>query len=520
MAKRKGQLVLSGPGAPASPGDSAGSLFLVDLYIRVSTDRQAKEGDSLEEQEFELKKFCDYRGFRIRKIFIERGKSGGNTNRPEYQNLIKDIESGKIHAVVVKKLDRLSRSIMDFENLVTMLQSHNVEFISLRENFDTTTAMGKAMLRVALVFAQLEREQNSERTSDVMTYRASLGLHNGGITPFGYASVQKELVPYKREKEIIELIFEKFIETKSTTAVVRLLKDAEIAYRHNKPWIDTKIHQILQNPVYKGDVRWKGKLYPGIHPPIISEKRFEEVQTIFRRRSYLSERGKTNALLQKLVFCGYCSSPMTPSYALNRTKKKFYYYRCTSTHHGRQTRCQFKYVSMPVLDHAIITLVLLVAQDLHFKPIENRILKHNLAIEEEENVLKEKIRTLEDLERVIRTKKEAYLDSLIRGQFLSSERQRINDRLAELDIEEKQAKATLYKHQFELTQKSEEKLNLTAFKKKLIQFKTDNEIFQTEEVRAYMNMLFSEILYHPDKISLSFRELPWPIELPIPDKSP
>ncbi len=142
--------------------------------------------DSLEEQENELKKYCDYRNFRIHKLYIERGKSGGNTNRPEYQSLIKDIEAQKINAVVVKKLDRLSRSLLDFEALMVTLQTHEVDFISLREQFDTTTAMGKAMLRVALVFAQLEREQNSERVSDVMTYRASLGLHNGGYPPFGY----------------------------------------------------------------------------------------------------------------------------------------------------------------------------------------------------------------------------------------------------------------------------------------------------------------------------------------------
>lgn len=129
--------------------------FVVDLYIRVSTDRQVREGDSLEEQESELKKFCEFRGFHIHQIYIEKGKSGGNTNRPEYQKLIKDIEFRKVNAVVVKKLDRLSRSLLDFENLMTMMQSNEVEFISIKESFDTTTAMGKAMLRVALVFAQL-----------------------------------------------------------------------------------------------------------------------------------------------------------------------------------------------------------------------------------------------------------------------------------------------------------------------------------------------------------------------------
>ena len=124
--------------------------FVVDLYIRVSTDRQAKEGDSLEEQEAELRKFCEYRNFQIRNTYIERGKSGGSTNRPEYQKLITDIKTDKVQAVVVKKLDRLSRSLLDFEQFIILLQNHNVEFISLRESFDTTTAMGKAMLRMAL----------------------------------------------------------------------------------------------------------------------------------------------------------------------------------------------------------------------------------------------------------------------------------------------------------------------------------------------------------------------------------
>lgn len=213
------------PNATASPlpairGDSRlDAPFKVSLYLRVSTDRQAKEGDSLDEQESELRKFCDYRGFHIHKTFIESGKSGGNTNRPEYQKLLADIESKKINAVVVKKLDRLSRSLLDFEQLMTRLQANEVEFISLRENFDTTTAMGKAMLRVALVFAQLEREQTAERIKDVFAYRAEQGLYNGGVRPFGYDSISSELVPHKQERKVIEFIFKLFLELKSTTLV-------------------------------------------------------------------------------------------------------------------------------------------------------------------------------------------------------------------------------------------------------------------------------------------------------------
>ena len=188
--------------------------FKVSLYIRVSTDKQANEGDSLDEQERELKRFCEFKGYLIHRTHIEPGRSAKDTKRPEYQKLMADIEAEKINAVVVKKLDRLSRSLLDFEGFMTLAQRHKVEFVSLKENFDTTNAMGTAMLRVALVFAQLEREQTSERIRDVLAYRAEQGMNNGGLRPYGYASVSKELVPDTRESKTVQLIYEKFLEIK------------------------------------------------------------------------------------------------------------------------------------------------------------------------------------------------------------------------------------------------------------------------------------------------------------------
>jgi DNA invertase Pin-like site-specific DNA recombinase len=207
--------------------------FKVSQYIRVSTGRQAREGDSLEEQENELKKYCEYKNYLVHKVHIERGRSAKDTNRPEYQKLLQDIKDRKIKAVLVKKLDRLSRSLLDFEEFMKIAQENYVEFISLKENFDTTTAMGKAMLRVALVFAQLEREQTSERVSDIMIYRAEQGLYNGGGIPYGYDVINKELVPHKQEKKALELIFNKFLETKSTSAVTKELNLMGIRKRKN-----------------------------------------------------------------------------------------------------------------------------------------------------------------------------------------------------------------------------------------------------------------------------------------------
>ncbi len=179
--------------------------------------------------------------------------------------------------MVVKKLDRLSRSLLDFEQLITRLQANSVEFISLRENFDTTTAMGKAMLRMALVFAQLEREQTAERISDVMYYRATQGHRNGGVAPFGYVSANKELVISNAQKPIVEQIFKLFLETQSTASVANYLNDAKCMLPKGKSWKDTRIEWILKNPTYKGMVVWKSESYPGLHPPLIAPSVWDQV---------------------------------------------------------------------------------------------------------------------------------------------------------------------------------------------------------------------------------------------------
>jgi len=489
-------------------------MFKVDLYIRVSTERQAKEGDSLEEQESELKKFCEYRDFQINNIFIERGKSGGNTNRPEYQKLIKDIQAQKINAVVVKKLDRLSRSLLDFENLMKIMQEKEVEFISLKESFDTTTAMGKAMLRVALVFAQLEREQTSERLSDVMAFRAKQGMFNGGYKPFGYTNVNKELVPYKKEKEVVEIIFEKYIETKSTTATAKLLNLAGYRNRQGKPWDKRRMQEIIQNPRYIGQVLWNGETHDGIHEPIISKQQFEQAQEIFEANRRITDSPKTLGILQKILFCGACNSPLTPSHSLNRNKVKYFYYRCTTTHSAEKgkSKCSVKYVPFEKVEVRVKEILLSLSQEEHFRPVENRILKFNQAIEQDTQQLQKEIFLLENQLQTLKDKKERYLDSLISSKFLSKERNFINDKINDLELEEKQIKGQMLHKQFEINKKQEEKIDVAQFKKKLITFRVEHEEYDLEQMKKYLTGTIQSIHYTPEKLVFQFNLLPWSIE--------
>ena len=446
--------------------------FVVDLYIRVSTDRQAKEGDSLDEQEAELKKFCEFRGFQIHRILIERGLSAGSTNRPEYQKLISDIQSDKIDAIVVKKLDRLSRSLMDFEQLMSLLKAHNVGFISLRENFDTTTAMGKAMLRIALVFAQLEREQTSERLIDVLDYRASKGMYNGGICPFGYSNVDKELVPYPKERQLVELMFKLFVDTHSTTQIAKELNISGHRNRKGELWDKRMIQHILQNPIYIGKVRWKLKLYQGLHQPIISENQFQKVDHIFKNR-LLSTRKKTNALLQKSLFCSHCQSPMTPSHSLNRTKTKYYYYRCTNSQNSKKGVCPLKQINFKVVEHQVISILLALSESTHFLPVENKIYKHNDDIKLNCESIAQTMKDLDTQIQTIKSKKDQFLDSLISSQFASSERDKINKRIDELEQEEKQLKSQRYQAEFELINTQDHLINLAQIKTLPTSYKSD-----------------------------------------------
>jgi site-specific DNA recombinase len=486
----------------------------VNLYIRVSTDRQVREGDSLEEQENELKKYCDYRNFEIKNIYIEEGLSAGTTNRPEYQKLLKDIREKKVDAVIVKKIDRLSRSLLDFEAFMKLSQENDIEFIAIKENFDTTSALGKAMLRMALVFAQLEREQTSERITDVMTFRASKGQYNGGIPSYGYTCASKELIPYPKEKQVIEIMFEQFLKTKSTTQTAKILNDAGHRNRHGKKWDMRRLYQILRNPVYKGILRWKGVEYQGLHQPIISEKIFYEVQSIINIFAGFKTKSKTKALLQSMLFCGYCGRPMVPSHSLNRHKKKYYYYRCNSTHSAEKgkPKCKYKYIPYKTLEDAFFNLLLSLTDEFHFKPIELKINQHNETIKEAKSKLQTQIQTNQMHIAETKSKKDKYLDTLISSQFLSSERELINKKIKELDNEETFINNQLINLQFELSKKKEELINSTEIKQVLVSFKANHEEFSHSQLKEFIITHIKKVRFYPKKLGITFKVLPWELD--------
>jgi len=243
------------------------------IYTRVSTDNQAeKEFNSCEAQEEKIRNFVkSQNNWEVVKVYSDPGYTGANINRPALQELLEDLKQGIINNVLVYKIDRLTRSPKDFYQLIEYFENYNVSFISITERFDTSTPSGRLLRNIMLTFAQFERELASERTRDKMFERAKKGLWNGGLVPFGYRRENKKLVPDEKESKIVQLIFKTYLISGSIAKVYKTLKSKKFFNRSGKVFTKSNIFNILRNIVYTGKVKYSGKVYQGIHIPIISD---------------------------------------------------------------------------------------------------------------------------------------------------------------------------------------------------------------------------------------------------------
>lgn len=306
------------------------SELLCGCYVRVSTENQI-ENYSIDEQIERLKSYCFAKEININDFYVDAGYSGGNTNRPALEKMLNDIRNKTINAVVVYKLDRLSRSQKD---TLTLIEDNfkDIAFISVQENFDTSTPLGKAMIGILSVFAQLEKDQITERFTMGRIGRSKAGFFHGGpIPPFGYDYTNGELVINKGEAEQIKEIYEMFLDGYS---INRILNDMNIKYGG---WSGaSRITYTLRNPVYMGNVRFNGETYKGVHNPIISTEQFESVQKLLTSED--REDSKTSAqkspfrasyLLTGIIYCGECGARYSgvhgyyKCYSVSKCSKRF-----------------------------------------------------------------------------------------------------------------------------------------------------------------------------------------------------
>lgn len=294
------------------------NMIKVALYPRVSSHEQV-EGYSIGEQIERLTKYCEAMGWEIYKIYTDPGYSGGNTERPGLQEMLKDIKAGKVDKVVVYKLDRLSRSQKDTMMLIEdEFLAHGVDFVSMSENFDTSTPFGRAMIGILAVFAQLERENIKERTMIGKEARAKEGKWGGGASePVGYDydPQTEQLVINEYEAMQVKEAVQLFLSGMPLRTMSRLFAEKGYTYRGRSGktalWEPKRFKYVFANKLYIGYMKYGDNWYPADHTPIIDKETFDKLQKLLAQRSdqYAMHRKKCSSqstILGGMLYCKHC----------------------------------------------------------------------------------------------------------------------------------------------------------------------------------------------------------------------
>lgn len=307
--------------------------MIAGIYCRVSTQEQALEGYSINEQEKRLKDYCSAKNWNVYKTYIDPGYSGSNINRPALQKMISDIAERKIDIVLVYKLDRLSRSQKDTMFILEdIFLKNNVNFVSMNESFDTTSSFGRAMIGMLSVFAQLERENIKERTSMGRQARIEEGHPHCTTPPLGYnfKDNSNDLIIEPYGAMLVKKVYDLFLKEAYSINKINSYMHESYGDSDLYKWINnTSVRRILSNPVYAGKIKYGDKIYDGIHDPIIDMVDFERAQTYLKKNKtsinfdndYTKDGYITHYLLSGLLYCGDCGARLSPRTISNKTKR-------------------------------------------------------------------------------------------------------------------------------------------------------------------------------------------------------
>ncbi len=300
------------------------------LYMRVSTEDQAREGFSLPEQKERLEAFCKFKGYKIIGYYQDAGISAKTGNhRPEFERLKEDIKSKKINTIVSLKLDRITRSIYDWENLITFLDENDAYLDCANDEINTTTANGKMISRLLMSVSQNEIERTSERTKIGLAGAIKQG-HIPHVAPLGYKHENKTLVIDYSTKDVVVRIFELYSEGYSYQKISSIFNEEKILDKTN--WRDSTIQTILENEIYKGDFvhgkRTKNPTYyKNVVEPIVSKELWEDCQVQKKKNSRCYQRTLTYLYLQKLK-CPKCGRFLGGKATTKKNGKPYFYYYC------------------------------------------------------------------------------------------------------------------------------------------------------------------------------------------------
>jgi site-specific DNA recombinase len=287
----------------------------------------------------------------LKTSFDDGGFTGGNMERPALQRLLTDIQSGAVDCVVVYKVDRLSRSLLDFARMMETFEQHQVAFVSVTQQFNTAHSMGRLVLNVLLSFAQFEREIISERTRDKIAAARRKGKWSGGLPLLGYDVDPRgsTLVVNVAEAEQVQAIFALYLEMGGLLTMVQELdrrgwktkrwQTRNGHVRGGLPFTKGSLHHLLTNVVYRGKVKYKKEVHRGEHQAIVDADVWKQVQERLGRQTRSGERLASPALLKGLLYCRPCGAAMTPTYAAKKGGRRYGYYVCTNALQRGRTSC-------------------------------------------------------------------------------------------------------------------------------------------------------------------------------------
>ena len=312
---------------------------IAGVYIRVSTEDQAREGFSLGEQEEKLLQLCNFKELEVYKVYKDAGISAKDMeHRPQFQEMLKDMKEGKINYIVAYKLDRITRSVRDLEELISVLEQYNCFLLCDRDDVNTSTANGRFFVRMLTVLSQLEIEIVSERTKFGLNGAIKSG-HIPGQRPFGYTkSEDKKMIVDNATRPYVEKIFDMYLEGKSFQQIANYFKENNIYPK--KKWHDTTIQKIIDNKIYMGDYEQYKRIgkqenlepivYMNVVEPIISRAKWEECQKQKERNQRTYTRDRIYTFFQRLK-CPSCGRIMKCK-GSGGTKRKYMYYTCEHCH--------------------------------------------------------------------------------------------------------------------------------------------------------------------------------------------
>jgi site-specific DNA recombinase len=353
------------------------------IYTRKSTeDGLEQEYNTLHAQRDSCEAYINSqksRGWEIIPTeYDDGGFTGANTKRPAYNRLVADIKANLVDMVVVYKVDRLSRSLADFANIMTMLDNNKAGFVSVTQYFDTSSSIGRMTLNILITFAQFEREMISERIRDKIARSRQKGKYMGGQPVLGYDVVNKKLIINEEEQYQIVKIYEFYSNGKSINEVVDMVNDYGWT---TKQWTTQKgklyggkkfnkqlLYKILKNPLYIGKVCHYEKIYHGEHEAILPDILFEKVQSLLeknRATNKTKDQTRTPSMLRGILHCSSCGSKMIVSYT-KKKNKKYMYYSCLNMVKNGRSKCKNKSVPTHKMDEFVVKHISNISNDPRF----------------------------------------------------------------------------------------------------------------------------------------------------------